>query len=204
MLSTIRGRPWRRAISAHREMSMISRVGLAGVSIYRNRVPLSIFPAISSLAAAHPEGDEPGMDIEPGQVGVEQGEGSAVKGAAGDEIIPGGGEGQGRTRHGRHARGGRDGRFSALQKGDFLLQQIDRGVADAGVDIAGAPARKKIGAMIRILEFKGGCHVDGGNEIERGHMGRMNAVNNFRFLGEFFHPKTPFAGSYGATIAGFH
>src|SRR5699024_12818196 len=67
---------------------------------------------------------------------VELGDGAPVELGGGDDVVAGPGERREGDELGAHPGRGRDRADPTLERGDALVERGDRGIADAGVDVA--------------------------------------------------------------------
>src|SRR5699024_3690019 len=78
----------------------------------------------------------------------------------GDDVVAGPGELREGDELGAHPGRGRDRADTTLERGDALLERGDRGIADAGVDVAVLLQREQGPGVVRVVEDERGRLVD--------------------------------------------
>ena len=95
---------------------------------------------------------------------VQQGEGAAVQGAVGHDVLACTGDGPQRGGNGAHTGSGRHAGLAALQRRHLILQHGDGGVAQTGVDVAALLPGKAAAALLAAVEHEGRGLIDGGSQ----------------------------------------
>ena len=104
--------------------------------------------------------DEAALDAHRAHRVREQVPGAAVEVGRADEIVAGVADVLHREQRGRLARGQRQRRDAAFERGDALLQHGLRRVHDAGVDVAELLEREQVGGMLGRIELVGRRLID--------------------------------------------
>jgi hypothetical protein len=102
--------------------------------------------------------------------------GAAIQRGAADDIVACLGNGLDRISHGCLARGQRQRRNAALERGHALLEHVLRRVVDAGVDVARHLQVEQVGAVLGAVESIGHRLIDGRRHGARGRFGRVAGV----------------------------
>ena len=96
--------------------------------------------------------DEDGVDAEPAQGDVELGDGAAVEGLAGHELVAGVHQADDGQELGGLTAAGGERADPALERGHALLEGGGGRVHDARVDVAEALQREQVGRVLRVFE----------------------------------------------------
>ena len=91
-----------------------------------------------------------------GHAVVQQGEGAAVQGAVGHDVLAGGGDAPQAGGDSAHTGGRGHTGLAALQRRHLALQHGDGGIAQAGVDVAALLAGKAAAALLTAVKYEGG------------------------------------------------
>ena len=95
---------------------------------------------------------------------VQQGEGAAVQGTVGYDVLPGTRDTPQAGGDSAHAGAGGHAGLAALQRRHLVLQHGDGGVAQTGVDVAAFLTGEAASALLAAVEHKGGGLENGGGQ----------------------------------------
>ena len=152
----------------------MSSLGLPSVSVY-TRLGAAVDGRAQAVEVVGI--DEPHRDAQLRQRVVEQVVGAAVERSGGDDLVARRGQRDDGERLRRLARGQRQPRDAAFERGNALLEDVGGRVHDAGVDVAELLQREQPGGMVGIVEDVGGGLVDGDGARLGGGIGRLAAMH---------------------------
>ena len=114
-----------------------------------------------------------------GHAVVQKGEGAAIQGAVGHDMLAGAGYGPQRGGDGTHAGGGGHAGLTAFQGSDLGLQHRGGGVGQAGVDIARFFTGEAAPALLTAVKYEGGGLENRGGQCAVLGVLHVSGVNGF-------------------------
>ncbi len=121
--------------------------------------------------------DEGDLDAEARQGVLQQVVGAAVERGGGDDVVAGLGDVEDRERLGRLAGGDEQRPDATLERGDALLDDVGRGVHQAGVDVAELAQPEEVGRVVGAREDVARRLVDRQRPGAGGGVGRLARVD---------------------------